>query len=72
MRRQQQVTKKHIVEPEQGGIKKRNLINGYVIKNVRCLYGHYWGEDAVMVSHYTNIHSTALFGEHPMVYMVRK
>lgn len=64
MRRQQQTTKKHIVEPEKIGYKKQNNGSGYAIKKYTRLYNHYWGDYTVIVSNYTFLNAMHLYGKH--------
>lgn len=71
MKRQQQTTKKHIVEPEKIGYKKHGNADGYVIKKYTRLYNRYWGDYTVIVSHYPSLNAMHLFGVHTDVHLYR-
>ena len=71
MRRQQQTTKKHIIEPEKIGYKKQNNGSGYAIKKYTRLYNRYWGDYTVIVSNYPSLNAMHLFGTHTDVELYR-
>lgn len=71
MRRQQQTTKKHIVEPEKIGYKKQSNGSGYVIKKYTRMYNGYWGDYTVIVSNYPSLNAMHLFGKHTDVQLYR-
>lgn len=59
--------KKHIINPEQMGYKKKHTIDGYVIKFYRRVCGTYWGDYVVSSDNLGFEIFTTLHGNHAPV-----
>lgn len=63
--------KKHIINPEQMGVKKINNSTGYDIKMFTRIGKGYWGTYGVMVTNLGFEMSLSLYGEHKPIHMYR-
>ena len=63
--------KKHIINPEQMGVKKINNSTGYDIKMFTRIGKNYWGTYCVMVTNLGFEMSLSLYGEHTPIHMYR-
>ena len=70
--RHNNTNKKHIINPEQMGVKKINNSTGYDIKNyIRITPTKYWGSYCVMVTKLGFEMSMSLFGRHAPIHIYR-
>lgn len=64
--------KKHIIEPEQMGVKKINNSTGYDIKMFNTRIGKkYWGDYCVMVTNLGFEVLTSIYGSHKPIHIYR-
>lgn len=64
--------KKHIINPEEMGVKKINNSTGYDIKNfTRITRAKYWGDYCVMVTNLGFEVLTSVYGSHEPIHTYR-